>query len=427
MVAPHGFARHSPARRRKAAVTAALTLSAASIVGASGTSMADVPGPLDPLAAATAPVTAVTQPVAAPVAAATAPVAAPVQAVATATKPVTQAVATTTKPVTQAVATTTKPVTQAVATTTKPVTQAVATTTKPLTQAVATTTTSATKTTATTTKPLTQAVATTTTSATKTTATTTKPVTQAVATTTKPAIHAAAPRSTRVAQTSRATHSATAVPARTRRARHVRAAAGGRAVGVPSPMRPHARPISATTIALSPLAGAFAASFVMSSPSPHVTGTPSGGGSSSNTALGLIALIGAAGVAVLRARQLSAAAGVADIGTLTALGHSASIFWAGSCVPLGTTGSAGTAATMNASLAADQLSPSRALGSRAQFGVRGALSRVGGAAGGRAPLPLATIRDPAGDDRTGLAALLFALSAIIGAALGAMGPRRQGA
>jgi hypothetical protein len=123
---------------------------------------------------------------------------------------------------------------------------------------------------------------------------------------------------------------------------------------------------------------------------------------------------------------LAAAAGIADIGTLTALGHSASIFWAGSCVSLGT-GNTATAATVNASPAADRLSPANALGSRAQFGVRSALAGAGGTASGRAPLPVATIRDPAGDDRTGLAALLFALSAIIGAALGAVGPRRQGA
>jgi hypothetical protein len=181
-----------------------------------------------------------------------------------------------------------------------------------------------------------------------------------------------------------------------------------------------------TAVALSPLAGAFAAQVVASAPSPQVTGTQSGGGSSSNTALGLAALIGAAGVAVLRARQLSAATGIADIGTLTALGHSASTFWAGSCVSLGT-GSTATAATVNASLPSDQLSPATAVGNRAQFGVRSALSGVGATAGGRAQQPVATIHDPAGEDRTGLAAILFALSAIIGAALGAVGPRRQGA
>src|SRR4029077_1120722 len=189
-------------------------------------------------------------------------------------------------------------------------------------------------------------------------------------------------------------------PARVRRAaRHVHAAAGGRALAAPSRTLP--LPVSVVTpVALSPLAGAFAAQVVASAPSPQVTGTQSGGGSSSNTALGLAALLGAAGVAVLRARQLSVATGIAEIGTLTALGHSASTFWAGSCVSLGT-GSTATAATVNGSLAADQLSPATAAGNRAQFGVRSALSGVGATAGGRAPQPVATIPDPARGERTG--------------------------
>ena len=163
---------------------------------------------------------------------------------------------------------------------------------------------------------------------------------------------------------------------------------------------PHARPVSAArTIALSPLAGAIAHRSLRRLSAGHV-----------RHAIGrrLVLEHGpragrtrrAAGAAVLRARQLATAAGIADIGTLTALGHSASIFWAGSCVSLGT-GNTATAATVNASLAADRLSPANALGSRAQFGVRSALADVGDTAGGHAPLPVATIRDPAGDDRTG--------------------------
>jgi len=85
MQARTAFARTSPGGRRKVAVTAALTLSAASIAGLSGTSRAN--GPLDSLA-----------PVTAPLAPATAPVT-------QAAKPVTNAVATATQPVTQAAAT----------------------------------------------------------------------------------------------------------------------------------------------------------------------------------------------------------------------------------------------------------------------------------------------------------------------------------
>ena len=69
--------------------------------------------------------------------------------------------------------------------------------------------------------------------------------------------------------------------------------------------------------------------------STPVTAQSSGGGSgSSSTGLGLAALIGAGGAALLRARALFGATGLDDTGTLTALAHSASTMWAGSCYPV---------------------------------------------------------------------------------------------
>jgi hypothetical protein len=155
-----------------------------------------------------------------------------------------------------------------------------------------------------------------------------------------------------------------------------------------------------------------------------VSSQPSGGGSSSSV-LGLAALIGAGGVALLRARQLSVASGIGDVGTLTALGHSASTFWAGSCLTLGS-GSA-TSATVNASLTAGAASQASALGSRDQFGVGGVVSGAADAVGGRLTQPVASIvpGNDGSDDRTGLVALLFTCSAIIGAVAGAIAPRRQ--
>ena len=191
---------------------------------------------------------------------------------------------------------------------------------------------------------------------------------------------------THAALTARVTHvtaRARAGPPRTsRRQRLQRCAGRGTSTRQPAagrsqrrgPCRTRGRSARRVTIALSPLAGAIAAS-VASSPSPQVTsGTPSGGGSSSNTALGLAALVAAAGARSSSARQLAAAAGIADIGTLTALGHSASIFWAGSCVSLGT-GNTATAATVNASLAADRSRPRMRSGA-ARSSASGARSRV---------------------------------------------------
>ena len=90
----------------------------------------------------------------------------------------------------------------------------------------------------------------------------------------------------------------------------------------------------------------------------------------------LAALIGAGGAALLRARALFGATGLDDVGTLTALAHSASTMWAGSCYPLD--GSATlSAAPMSASFVTNAISPASALGSRAPFGVKGVVSGCG--------------------------------------------------
>ena len=451
------------ARRRRAAVTAALALSATAVVSVSGTSHAD--GPLGSLPTVTQPVATAAQPVTQAVGSTTTPV---TQAVATTTKPVTQAVATTTKPVTQAVATTTKPVTQAVATTTKPVTQAVATTTKPVTQAVATATKPVTQAVATTTKPITQAVTTAAKPVTQAVATATKPVTQAVATATKPVTQAVAtatkpvtqavatttkPITQAVATTTKPDHtgrrdrapspsrkpsrrppSASRDDERHHQARHDRygrrrAASEARGNGdcalldqrtrggesqqhVPPAALPvrrpprtpsHGRGTSTSersgqeeaaaptvvpqrartianpptrTITLSPVTLAAATATATTSPavapSAPTAAVPTGGGSS-NTAFGLLALIGAGGLVLLRARALASAAGIDDAGTLMALGHAGSTFWAGSCFSLGTGGTT-AAGTTSAALTTDPLSPLSAVGSRARFGVRGVVS-----------------------------------------------------
>jgi hypothetical protein len=137
-----------------------------------------------------------------------------------------------------------------------------------------------------------------------------------------------------------------------------------------------------------------------------------------------VTLLGAGGLAALRARQLASAAGVGDAGTLTALGHSASTFWAGSCLPLGTGGSAPVA---DASLVtSSSSSPLSVLGSRAQFGVKGVVSGPLEAGGGRVTAPVAALaRSGGGSDRTGLVVALFAASAILGAVLGALDPRHK--
>ena len=206
----------------------------------------------------------------------------------------------------------------------------------------------------------------------------------------------------------------------------MRAATGGRAVATPTPALLPAQPVAAArVITLSPPGLAAATPVLASASAPPVDAQSSGNGPS-NSVLGLAALIGAGGVALLRARQLSAAAGIGDITTLAALGHSASTFWAGSCLTLSSGGA--TSASMNASLTAGATPSASALGSRAQFGVGGVVSGATEAAGGRFTQPIASVV-PSGDsndDRTPLVALLFACSAIIGAVVGAIGPRRQG-
>jgi hypothetical protein len=149
---------------------------------------------------------------------------------------------------------------------------------------------------------------------------------------------------------------------------------------------------------------------------------PSGAGSS-NTALGVLGLIAAGGAAVLRLRQLSSAMGAGDAGTLAALAHSATTFWAGSCVAIG--GGNATAGPVGASLTTASVEPLSVLGSRAGFGVRGAISGPVDALGGRASRPAATVARAAGQDRTGLVAALCAASAIVGAALGALRTRNE--
>jgi hypothetical protein len=159
-------------------------------------------------------------------------------------------------------------------------------------------------------------------------------------------------------------------------------------------------------------------------PSAPTAAVPTGG-DSSNTAFGLLALIGAGGFALLRVRALASAAGLDDAGTLVALGHAGSTFWAGSCFSLGSGGTT-AAGTTSAALTTDPLSPLSAVGSRARFGVRGAVSGTFDAAGGRLAPPAASLaREAAGNDRTGLVTALFLASAIIGAVLGAIPPRER--
>jgi hypothetical protein len=158
------------------------------------------------------------------------------------------------------------------------------------------------------------------------------------------------------------------------------------------------------------------------SPSAPATVAPPGGGDSANSALGLAALLGAGGAALLRLRQSAAASGLSDGGTLAALGHSASVFWAGSCYPLGSTSAS---ASLTPSLGAGMSPGTSAAGGRSQFGVAGVVSDVSYVVGGSVPPSTATIVQAPGADRTGLVVLLFAASAAFGAAVGAVVPGRR--
>ena len=182
--------------------------------------------------------------------------------------------------------------------------------------------------------------------------------------------------------------------------------------------------MGATAVAANPATSAPAA--------PLAAAAPSQGGPLDG-ALGIVALVGAGGIALLRMRQLSGAMGLTDAGTLTALGHSAATFWAGSCYSLVGPASASTSAPMAASPFAATVVPGGAAGGRAQFGVAGVISRGAGLSGvapssgvelppvEAPPLPTGT------SERTGLVALLLAVSAALGAALGGISLRRRGA
>jgi translation initiation factor IF-2 len=389
-----------------------------------------------------------TKPVTQPVVASTAPV---TTAVAAATKPVTQAAA----PVTQAVAQAAKPVTQTVTQAAKPVTQAVATTAKPVAQAVATATAPVTRTAARATapvaKPLTQAVASATAPVQAAASTPAAPVAARTAKKRLPLTGVAKPAEPARTQDSAARGTAPAASsARTLRAVvaapkrgasaaaaaqrgsriHValasrttrsRAVGGGRArlAVVPAqPLAPSLRP------AIERPAPTFAGQLVAAPSAPVLAvAAPSGGNDGSNSALGLAALVGAGGAALLRLRQSAAATGLADPGTLSALAHSASVFWAGSCYPLGTPS---TSVSLTSSLHVEPIARARALGGRASFGVAGAVSGAAEAVGGRvSPASASFVRAP-GDDRTVLVMVLLTASAAMGAVLGAVVPGRRG-
>ena len=465
------------------AVTAALTLSAASIAGISGTSRAD--GPLDPLA-----------PVTSPLAPATAPVTQAAnrsRRVATATQPVTQAAATTTKPVTQAAATATQPVTQAAATATKPVTQAAADRHparhtgrrdrhqaghagrrdrdqaghagrrdnhqarhagsrhrdqaghaggrdgdqaghaggrdrhqashaggRDRDQAR-------------------DAGRRDCDEACRSRPTRRPPSLRRRPRASPPSRRRTPPRpprsrsrapscalprrrrpprrrraAARAARTTRhvepgvRAHRRAGRLRQVRKAKHVHAATGGRAVAVPSPHSCRQRGRSAArgdhALAAGRRSRHFGRGFA-----PRRWMRQSSGSGSSNTALGLAALIGAGGVALLRARQLSAAAGIADIATLTALGHSASIVL-GRVLPHARRAVARPPRHANASLTAARPRLRARSAAALQFGVGGVVSGAAEAAGGRSATVATVV--PSGDtddDRTPLVALLFAL------------------
>ena len=146
---------------------------------------------------------------------------------------------------------------------------------------------------------------------------------------------------------------------------------------------------------------------------------PSGGGSS-NTGLGLVvALIGAGGIALLRARTLTHRRPASMSGRSPALGQSAATtFWAGSCYSFGSSGS------MTTSLAQERISAVRIHGDRARFDVGGVASAR---ASDTAPaLPTTSVSHGAAssDDRTMLVAVLLAASAMIGGLFAAVSPYR---
>ena len=274
-----------------------------------------------------------------------------------------------------------------------------------------------------------------------------KPVARAVARVPGQATDTAAPRSSARSKTAprvraRARHLRSAVGGASRA--HVRAArpvhtpvvrriAGGRAAVITARstrVAPIARSLrlqalSSATVEPAETTGALAPPRRLRVP-PLVVADPASGNSES-AALALATLIGAGGIALLRARHFAAAAGLQDAGTLTALGHSASTFWAGSCVSLSSSGSTMASAPLTASSRPGAIPPGSTLGGRAQYGVAGALSGVVDGVGGRVAPATSSVIRPGGSDSTALVTLLFAACAVAGAALGRIVPRPHGA
>jgi hypothetical protein len=380
-----------------------------------------------PAAQATKPVAQAVTTAVMPAAQATKPAA---QAVTTAVMPVAQA----TKPAAQAITTAVKPATQA----TKPATQAVATATKPAAQmaipaAHAVTVTNPSPQSA---NPAAQAVPTATdlvaqaaalTAATPgTTVVTTAvpaPSVQHADTTSAAGLYGALAAQTAANQAEVAGSQAWEFSGASPNVASIEVRASGAnrapAMGGGAP-RNRATPVGRVTASLRPATAASALTFgprriAESAAAARAASASSSNDDSANDAIGLAVLLGAGGAALLRLRQSAVAAGLTDAGTLTALGQSASVFWAGSCYSLGSTSAS---VSMTSSLGASA-------GDRAQFAVAGVVSDASSALGGRASSASATIARAPGNDLTGLVVLLFAASAAIGAAFGAIVPNHE--
>jgi hypothetical protein len=444
----------------------------------------------DPAAQAVAPLGGATSAVARAAPAATPadePAAAAAQAVATTAKPVTSAA----KPIADAVAATAEPLAQPAANAAQPVGEAVAGGTAASTKVAGTAGRTATQAPAAVTSPAAEAVATAVDSVQHAAVPTTQPVARIGAlarAATQPAPGAVPPAATAVGNTKRTALTMALEPvkravapaagqatetvsrragARARTASHarvqthqrrpavgrtvqahvhaasslhvavVRRIAGGRAAVI-TPSSAHVVPVApiARSLRVRALPGATAepaettgalSAAVVAPPSPSAGAVPPNGGSD-DAALALATLIGAGGVALLRARQFAAGTGLHDPGTLTALGHAASTFWAGSCISVGSSGPAPAGVPLTASASPTGVIPAATtLGGRAQFGVAGALSNVVDGIGGRVAPATSLLTRAGGSDRTALVTLLLAASAAAGAALGGILPRRHGA
>jgi hypothetical protein len=158
-----------------------------------------------------------------------------------------------------------------------------------------------------------------------------------------------------------------------------------------------------------------------------VVGAPGGGDRSGSSGLGVLALVGAGGAVLLRMRQATTAAGIADAGTLTALGHSAATFWAGSCTAVGASSSLAVPASASVGTAATPLAftPASAPGGHTRFGVAVVPAVVEDGSGGRV-VPAALGLGSVGEvDRTGIVTLLLAASMALGAAAARVLPHRR--